>query len=163
MIHRLRAHLEALVGERHPFFSPDHLRQTEQYLCQQFAAAGLTVERQEFEAMGGLYRNVIGTASPMQTVGGEEGSPLILAAHYDTVEDSPGADDNASALAVLLEVAQRIRRRRLRRPVHFVAFSLEEEGLFGSRAYTAHLAAMGQSVYGAAVLECVGYASDEDG
>lgn len=113
--------------------------------------------------MDGLHRNVIGTVRPTQASARETGSPLILAAHYDTVEGSPGADDNASALAVLLEVAHRIGSGRLQRPVQLIAFALEEPGLFGSQAYTAHLAATGQAIQGAIVLECVGYASDEEG
>jgi Zn-dependent M28 family amino/carboxypeptidase len=160
---RLRAHLRALVGERHPLSSPVRLQQTERYLHDQFSQAGLSVTAQEFEALGGIYRNVIGTIDPAPIPPGAEPSSLILAAHYDTVEGSPGADDNASALAVLLEVAHRLGPRRFRRPIRFIAFSLEEEGLLGSRAYAAHLAAAGQSLYGAVVLECVGYARDEEG
>ncbi|MCP9465747.1 MAG: M28 family peptidase [Nitrospira sp.] len=163
MMHRLRAHLEALVGERHPLSAPLHLLQVEEYLRGHFAAAGLTVTTQEFHAMDGLHRNVIGTVHPTQTSAGAITPPLILAAHYDTVEGSPGADDNASALAVLLEVANRIRSERLQRPVQLIAFALEEPGLYGSQAYTAHLAATGQSIHGALVLECVGYASNEEG
>jgi Zn-dependent M28 family amino/carboxypeptidase len=89
--------------------------------------------------------------------------PLILAAHYDTVRGSPGADDNASGLVVLLEVARRIGVEQVRRPIHFIAFCLEEENLFGSRAYAAYLTTTKQRVHGAVVLECVGYASNEEG
>ncbi|MCP9464978.1 MAG: M28 family peptidase [Nitrospira sp.] len=163
MSHRLRAHLEALVGERHPLSAPLHLQQVEQYLVRQLAAAGLAVTTQEFHAMDGLHRNVIGTVRPTPISPKEAGPPLILAAHYDTVEGSPGADDNASALAVLLEVAHRIGSERFQRPVRFIAFALEEPGLFGSQAYTTHLVTGGQSIQGAIVLECVGYASNEEG
>lgn len=113
--------------------------------------------------MGGVYRNVIGTVRPASVQDGEAPPPIILAAHYDTVPGSPGADDNASALAVLLDVAHRLEPRRFRRPIRFIAFSLEEEGLLGSQAYAAHLAATRQSLYGAVVLECVGYARHEEG
>lgn len=160
---RLRTHLDALIGERHPLSSLLHLRHAEQYLRQQFAAAGLVVATHEFNAMGELHRNVIGTLHPTTTSTRETRPPLILAAHYDTVEGSPGADDNASALAVLIEVANRVEPSHLRHPVQFIAFSLEEEGLCGSQAYTAHLIATRQSIHGAIVLECVGYASEEDG
>ncbi len=151
-------HLRVLVGERHPVSSPDRLRSTEDYLAEEFSRFGLDVVRHPFDAFGSTYCNVIGTVRGQQDI-----SPLILAAHYDTVEGSPGADDNASALAVLLEVAQHIRSRPCQRPIHFVAFCLEEEGLLGSRAYAAHLTAMRQSVCGALVLECVGYARNEEG
>ncbi len=156
------AHLRAVVGERHPLSSPARLQQAERYLRDQFSEAGLAVTMHDFEAMGGIYHNVIGAVSPASGQDGKE-PPMILAAHYDTVPGSPGADDNASALAVLLEVAHRIGSHQLRRPIRFIAFCLEEEGLLGSQAYTAYLAATRQSLYGAVVLECVGYARDEEG
>lgn len=159
---RLSAHLQNLVGERHPLSSPVRLQQTEQYLHEQFSEAGLAVTTHAFQALGGTYRNVIGTASPRSIQDGKN-APLIIAAHYDTVVGSPGADDNASALAVLLEVAQRTQHMTLERPVQFIVFCLEEENLLGSRAYTAHLAATQQPIHGAVVLECVGYAKDEEG
>jgi Zn-dependent M28 family amino/carboxypeptidase len=152
-----------LVGERHPLSSPAFLQQTEAYLCEQFSATGLSVRTHEFEAWGGIYRNVIGTARPAAAPRQQALPPLIVAAHYDTVPGSPGADDNASGLAVLLDVAQRIRQTSLSRPVQFIAFCLEEEDLLGSRAYVAHLMARRQPVYGAIVLECVGYARDVQG
>ena len=154
----MMTHLRAVIGERHPVSSPDRLKRTEDYLAEEFHRLSLDVVRHLFDAFGGTYCNVIGTVRGQQDL-----SPLILAAHYDTVEGSPGADDNASALAVLLEVAHRIGSRPCQRPIQFVAFCLEEEGLLGSQAYAAHLAAMQQSVCGALVLECVGYARDEEG
>ena len=160
---RLRTHLQVLVGERHPLSSPAHLQQTERYLYEQFSKLGLTVTTHEFEAMGGIYRNVIGVAHPPSKQGQPVLPPLIVAAHYDTVPGSPGADDNASALAVLLDVAQRITQALLSRPVHFIAFGLEEEGLLGSQAYVAHLTEIREPLHGAIILECVGYARDEEG
>jgi aminopeptidase YwaD len=156
---RLLAHLRALVGERHPDSSPDGLRRAASYLRERFTQLGLTTSNHAFAAWGGTYENVVGTT------GNESLShtPLILAAHYDTVLGSPGADDNASALAVLLEVAQRLNGISVQRPVHFIAFCLEEENLLGSRAYIADLVAARKAVHGAIVLECVGYARGEEG
>ncbi|MEQ1793282.1 MAG: M20/M25/M40 family metallo-hydrolase [Nitrospira sp.] len=128
-------------------------------MSQQFTRSGLAVTSHRFNAWGDSYDNIVGTAAATNSTA----APLILAAHYDTVEGSPGADDNASALAVMLEVARRITPTALTRPVRFIAFCLEEEDLLGSRAYVNHLAATGQAVHGAIVLECVGYASDRDG
>ncbi|MEW6245646.1 MAG: M28 family peptidase [Nitrospirota bacterium] len=165
----LYAHLQALVGERHPQTSPAALLQAEHYLRDQFAALGYEVATHEFEALGGTYRNVIATRLPL-TASARGGPPLILAAHFDTVMGSPGADDNASGVAVLLEVARRLRDLPLGRPVRFIAFNLEEEdlpaerqGLLGSLAYAAHLRATDQNILGAIVLECVGYARSEEG
>ena len=150
-------HLTALARERHPRTSPVALRETAVYLSQQFIRLSLEVSTHRFEALGQTYDNVIGTRPAANATGS---APLILAAHYDTVMGSPGADDNASALTVLLAVARRLKQTVLTRPVQFIAFCLEEENLLGSRAYVAHLRESGQAVYGAIVLECVGYASD---
>ena len=171
-------HLRALIGERHPVSSPASLRQAEEYLTEQFRALGLDVHCHPFDALGGTYRNVVGTM-PMQKgdspstrcIGRSNGypeeglspSPLIIAAHYDTVPGSPGADDNASALAVMLEVARCLRGLPLRRAVRFIGFCLEEEDLIGSLAYVASLRTAHEEIAGAIVLECVGYARTDEG
>lgn len=157
---RLREDLQALVGERHPITSPNRLRQTEAYLHCRFSEAGLAVTTQPFPALGSTLHNVIGTVLP-ESERSQSVPPLILAAHFDTVAGSPGADDNASALAVMLHVAHQVRTMTLARPIRFIAFNLEEENLLGSRAYTALLRNNGESIHGAIVLECVGYASHQ--
>src|SRR5262249_55447951 len=108
------------------------------------------------------YRNVIGTR-PASHPSPATGAPLIVAAHYDTVRGSPGADDNASALAVLLEVARRLRSIPVSREIRFIAFSLEEEDLLGSLGYVSSFKKDGQEIAGVIVLECVGYACATEG
>jgi aminopeptidase YwaD len=159
-LERFTSDLQHLIGERHPEFSPKALRNAADYLKQRFATLGLAVRSHVFPAWGVTYENVIATMSsePASSV-----PPLILAAHYDTVAGSPGADDNASALAVLLEVARQLSGRALGRPVQFIAFCLEEENLLGSRSYATQLKTSAQSIQGAIVLECVGYARQEEG
>ena len=76
---------------------------------------------------------------------------------------SPGADDNASALAVMLEVARCLRGVPLSREVRFIAFCLEEEDLLGSLAYVSWLRESAQKIAGAIVLESVGYACSDEG
>jgi Zn-dependent M28 family amino/carboxypeptidase len=155
-------HLRALIGERHPASSPTALLQAEGYLTEQFKVLGLEVSTHPFNGLGGTYRNVIGTR-PASHPSPESNAPLIVAAHYDTVRGSPGADDNASALAVLLEVARCLRSAPLTREVRFIAFSLEEEDLLGSLAYVSSLRKDGHEIDGAIVLECVGYACETEG
>src|SRR2546422_9149266 len=127
------AHLRALIGERHPVTSPASLRRAEAYLAEQFTHLGLEVSTHSFKALGGTYRNVIATLPPFQASASPL-PPLIIAAHYATVEGSPGADDNASALAVMLEGARNLRRVPLTRSVRLIAFCLEEENSLGRRA-----------------------------
>ena len=155
----LKADLHRLVGERHPLSSPIRLQEAEAYLHRQFSDAGLTVTKQPLQALDGTYHNVIGTARPAKQF--ESAPPLIVAAHFDTVQGSPGADDNASALAVMLQIARQVRAMELARPIRFIAFNLEEENLLGSSAYTALLRKNREAIHGAVVLECVGYASQQ--
>jgi aminopeptidase YwaD len=159
---RLREHLSALVGDRHPATCPEGLRAAADYLAGQFHALGLQVTTHAFEALGGCYRNIIGTLDPCAEPS-SAASPLLIAAHYDTVPLSPGADDNASGLAVMLEAARGLSRTGLGRPVRFIAFCLEEEDLLGSRAYAAQLRAGREDILGAIVLECVGCARSGEG
>lgn len=158
---RLEEDLHALVGERHPLTSPHHLQQAEAYLHRQFSEAGLTATAHDFAALGRTYHNLIVTAPPTSAHG--ELPPLILGAHFDTVSGSPGADDNASALAVILHVARQVQNKKLIRAIRFIAFNLEEENLLGSFAYTSLLRGNCETIHGAIILECVGYASHQQG
>ncbi|MGH7229904.1 MAG: M20/M25/M40 family metallo-hydrolase [Nitrospiraceae bacterium] len=164
--HKLQAHLQALIGDRHPTSAPAKLRETEIYLADRFRRLGLNVASHSFKALGSTYRNVIG-ASPTSRSSSRSGKrsnpPLIIAAHYDTIPKSPGADDNASGLAVMLEAARKLVKVPLNGEVRFIAFCLEEHNLLGSLAYAAHLKETRQALMGAIVLECVGFTSSQDG
>jgi Zn-dependent M28 family amino/carboxypeptidase len=95
--------------------------------------------------------NLLATAgSPGQATGGG----LIVGAHLDTVPGSPGADDNASAVAACLECA-RLLKDRAAGPVRVVLFNREEDGLLGSTEYVADLTA--GAVAEAHVFEMVGF------
>lgn len=157
---RLRRHVQALIGERHPQSSPAGLQRAADYLSKSFQALGFKVTEHAFAAQGGTFHNVVATL-PGATASGA--APLIVAAHYDTVLGSPGADDNASGLAVLLETAARLSRTARPRELRCIAFGLEEDNLLGSRAYVADLRKARQEIHGAIVLECVGYARQAEG
>lgn len=160
---RINRHLKALVGERHPETSPRALRKAAHYLATQFSKSGWTTSGQLVSAWGKVYRNVVATRYPDWPGQGEELPPLLIGAHYDTVSGSPGADDNASGLVVLLEVASRLRTHALARPVWLVAFCLEEQDRLGSQAFASRLKAERRELAGAIILECVGFARSEAG
>jgi len=134
------------------------------FITQSFEAGGYTVTFQPYEVKGQTYRNIIaerrGTEEPDRV--------LIVGAHYDTVEGTPGADDNASGVAVLLELARLHAETRFRKTVRFVAFTLEEPPFFrsrqmGSRVYARSLKERGERVEAMVCLEMVGYYSQEKG
>lgn len=159
---RINRHLEALVGERHPETSPRAFRRAAHYLATQFAKFVAT-GGQLVSAWGKVYRNVVAIRSPDRPRQGEELPHFLIGAHYDTVSGSPGADDNASGLVVLLEVASRLSARPLARPVWLVAFCLEEQDRLGSQAFASRLKAERRELAGAIILECVGFARSETG
>jgi Zn-dependent M28 family amino/carboxypeptidase len=156
---RIRRYLQSLTGERHPDRSPGALKKTAHYLATQFAKSGWAVAHLPFSALGGVYRNILAVKQPCHAVPADYPAPFLIGAHYDTVPDSPGADDNASGLAVLLEVAARLRGIQLSHPVWLVGFCLEEQDRLGSQAFAARLKAEDRALAGAIILECVGFST----
>lgn len=107
-----------------------------EYLERQFQKIGLKAHRQEFDFREddrkGVSRNIL------VVVPGQTDEHVIVGAHYDAVKGSPGADDNASGAAMLLELAREFNATPCRRTILFIAFSGEEIGLLGSHAYLAY-------------------------
>jgi Zn-dependent M28 family amino/carboxypeptidase len=93
---------------------------------------------------------------------------VVLGAHYDTVNGCPGANDNATGVAALLELARRFAMRPHRRTIRFVAFVNEEPPFFrtatmGSVVYANAARARGDRIVGMLALETMGYYSDAGG
>ena len=84
---------------------------------------------------------------------------LEIGAHYDTVDDCPGADDNGSGVIGLLALARYFSLRQLRRPLRFCFFGAEETGLRGSHAHQEYLTREGRAFAGCVVFEMIGYRS----
>jgi Zn-dependent M28 family amino/carboxypeptidase len=160
---RLRAHVAALEGPRHPRTTPAALGEAEAYLGRHLRALGLPVVRPSFECAGAEYHNVVGTL----TGTAPDRPRLLVGAHYDTVPNTPGADDNASGVAALLEVARLVATERLAPTVEFVGFNLEEpQGVryrVGSHAYARAARARGARYAAVLILEMVGYADPRPG
>jgi Peptidase family M28 len=120
----LHEHISALavdIGPRAPSI-PDSLVRAANYIHSFFEDAGLTVSEQNYDCYNQRVTNLLGTV-PASAVAS---AYYVVGAHYDTVPSTPGADDNASAVAVLLELARCVQQRRLKAPVLFAAFTLEE-------------------------------------
>jgi Peptidase family M28 len=154
---RLQAHVAALEGPRHRLAAPAALARAADYVAARLADAGLPVEDRPVDFGGTIFRNVVATR-----VGTNPERPRVLVgAHYDTVPGTPGADDNASGVAALLETAHRLAGDSLEATVEFAAFALEEpQGLdygVGSRVFAREARRLGVSYAGALILEMVGY------
>ena len=154
----LKKRLQHIIGERSPFSSRRHLSIVENYIEKEFQSYGLSVESDTFTYWGRSYRNVIGRSGPNRK------APLIiLGAHFDSVEGTPGADDNASGVAVLLEAARILSRSRLQSQVLFCAFNLEELNMIGSTFFAKKLKAAGAKVGAMISLEMVGFTDSRPG
>jgi Zn-dependent M28 family amino/carboxypeptidase len=156
----LREHVNALtvdIGSRTPL-NGNSLVRAANYIHSVFEEAGLSVREQDYAYSDQRVTNVLAIA---RTAGGASAYYLV-GAHYDTVPGTPGADDNASAVAVMLELARRLRQERLKAPVLFAAFTLEEPPAYltghqGSRMFVRSCQTSGDHVLGAIILEMVGY------
>ncbi len=153
---RLRAHLQVLARPRHARWDPLGLLVVREALLEQLSPLG-AVERHRFNEGAGEGINLI-----LRLPGREpQLAPLLVAAHYDGPPHSPGADDNATGLAALLELAGRWSATPPRRPVWIVAFDQEEWGLLGSRALAQRLRASGQPLKLMLSLEMLGYTAEQ--
>ncbi|MEK7783456.1 MAG: M28 family peptidase [Candidatus Binatota bacterium] len=154
----LKRKLQYIAGERSPLTSPRHLATVENYIEGEFKTFGLRVESDTFTYWGRSYRNVIARAGDARN-----GPLIILGAHFDSVEGSPGADDNASGVAVLLEAARILSGLRLRSQLLFCAFNLEELNMIGSTHFAKRLKAAGAKVRAMVSLEMVGFTDSKPG
>jgi Zn-dependent M28 family amino/carboxypeptidase len=160
----LREHVNALavdIGPRTPL-NGDSLIRAASYIRSVFEATGLLVTDQDYQYHGQRVTNLLATTSKAA----EASAYYLVGAHYDTVPGTPGADDNASAVAVLLELARRFRNKRPKVPVLFVAFTLEEPPAYltghqGSRIFVRSCQSNSNRMLGAIVLEMVGYTAPQ--
>lgn len=149
---RLEAHLQQVAQPRDPDWSPLGHSQVERYIQEQLSKWG-SLESFPFEAGGRLHRNWI-----LKLPGSRSGrQPILIGAHFDAAPATPGADDNASGVAVLLELARHFAAEPASSPLRLVAFDLEERGMVGSGAYAQFLQRQRQSLRLMLSLEMLGY------
>lgn len=130
------------------------------YIAMHFRNAGAEVEFQEFGVESRHYRNVIAR------FGVGNISKVVIGAHYDAYEELPGADDNASGIAALIELAYLFGRHKPAKEIELVGYVLEEPPFFRTRSMGSAVHAESvadQNIMGVVVLEMVGYFSDKRG
>jgi Zn-dependent M28 family amino/carboxypeptidase len=161
---RVERHVTVLagdIGERN-LWHPRQLEAAALYIERMLGSAGYAVARQEFKARGVDVANIeaeaTGTSKPSEIV--------ILGAHYDSVVGCPGANDNATGVAALLEIARLLAGAPLSRTVRFVAFVNEEPPFFqteamGSRRYAERSRERNETIVAMLSLETIGCYSDK--
>lgn len=181
---RLREDVRHLSVDLYPrsYDQFDNIDQAARYIHEQLRLAGARVSYQDVVVEGGIYRNVIGRFGPEP---GAQTAPVrVIGAHYDSFGNvwvatddargyspkthTPGADDNASGVAGLLELARLLGRSAQTRPIELVAFTLEEPPHFrsenmGSAWHARSLRAAGREVEFMLSLEMIGRFSDRPG
>lgn len=149
---RLEHHLKQVVGDRHPYLASANHFFVQQYIQQEFARWG-EVTAHTFRHQGQQHTNWI-LNLPGQS---PHRPPVLVGAHYDSVPGSPGADDNATGIAVLLELACAFAEQPGKSPLRLVAFDLEELGFVGSRHYARDLHQQSEDLKLMLSLEMLGY------
>lgn len=159
-VERLRSHLTPLSTER---YLDTELATARDYLTDALVAYGYTPEQQSFGAGATQGINLVATRPGTDP----EAGALLVGAHYDTVQYSPGADDNASAVAATLEIARLFANYPTPRSLKIVFFDQEERqpdgfGLLGSTAFVENPENVAE-LQGAVILEMLGYVCEETG
>lgn len=161
----LITYVKAVEGFRHGWENTAALEQRADFIEETFRSFGLIVENQEVPFHGKIFRNIIATLKGHT----QEKEWLLLGAHYDAAQGSPGADDNASGVAVLLEAARILCKHKLKNTIQFVAFTLEEPQpqtinfLIGSDHFASETKKAGRKYQAAFILESVGYTDHTEG
>lgn len=161
---RLRDHVEMLSETFYPRNeeNAENLARVAMYIKKVFEEIGVDVSLQTFKTNGREYSNVIASVGP------DTEERIIVGAHYDTAGALPGADDNASGVAGLLELARLLKDTPLPLRVDLAAYTLEEPPYFrneqmGSAHHVKLLQEQGARVRMMLALEMIGYFSDEPG
>ena len=164
LVSNLRRHVDRLAG----LIGPRHLGKPAAFAAaaglveRELADVGYVVTRQTYRAQGHEVANLVA-----ELPGGKRNNELVIVgAHYDTVPSTPGADDYASAVAVMIETARLMRLLQPTRTVRFIAFACEEPphfytGEMGSQVYARSCRERGDDIRGMLCLEMVGYYSAE--
>ncbi len=161
-------YLAETIGERNVFAYPA-LKNTAEYVENSFKQLGYAVTSQEFAVQtktvhAKQVRNIIAVI-PGSTKASEI---VVVGAHYDTADESPGADDNSSGVAALLELARLLKDSHPTRTIRFVAFVNEEPPWFqtenmGSLVYARQARAGKEKIVAAISLEAIGVYYDQPG
>lgn len=160
----LRRHVEALSTQFGPrdFAHPENLDRVAAYVWDAFRAGGAPVREQQYRVEGRTYRNVIAGIGPMTH------ERIIVGAHYDTAGEQPGADDNASGVAAVIELVRLLHAAPPPLRVELAAWTLEEPPNFrtermGSAVHAARLLRERTRVRLMIAVEMIGTFSDASG
>ncbi|MDM9380085.1 M28 family peptidase [Chlorogloeopsis sp. ULAP01] len=158
---QLETHLTQIARDRDPYLASGGHFFVQEYIRASFAQWG-SVDIHTFYVGAKACKNLILNLPAAESQ--KEDLPLILiGAHYDAVPGTPGADDNATGVSVLLELARMFAIEPIRYPIRLVAFDMEEYGLLGSTEYVTKLRQQQQALRLMISLEMLGYCDSTPG
>lgn len=153
---QLLSYLEQVVGERHYSAAPEHLENARQLFATAFNDAGLQTEGHDFVHLQTDMQNIIGRQPGVKN----EAITYIIDGHFDGVPGSPGADDNGSAVAGVLEALRILSQYQFEHSLRFIGFDAEELGLIGSLRYVQNGIKPFEEIEGVLNFEMIGYYDD---
>jgi Zn-dependent M28 family amino/carboxypeptidase len=163
---RLREHVTAIASSPHNTVFPDELERSALYIEGVLAGIGYQVYRQSFRADKNEVRNIEAVIEP--TAAARDAPSLVIGAHYDSYFHAPGANDNGTGVAGVLELARLLAdlRGRSSMRIRLLLFVNEEPPYFktehmGSLVYAKRVKQSGEPVLGMFSLETIGFYSDE--
>lgn len=151
---KLRKHIQTIQDFGPHKTGSDALELVGEYIYNELISTELPVEYVEWSNKDFSGKNIVAT---LQGVGEGDGI-VIVCAHYDTVEVSPGADDDGSGVAIVLMLAEIMSSYSFNSTIKFILFSGEEQGRLGSRFYAKAAKINGDNIVGVFALDKVGYA-----
>ncbi|HKL02449.1 MAG TPA: M20/M25/M40 family metallo-hydrolase [Cryomorphaceae bacterium] len=149
--------LQTVEGERHYTAAPTHLADVRTFIFDAFADAGLQTENHDFIYADTEMANILGRKPGAR----DESITYIIDGHFDGVPNSPGADDNGSAVAGVLEALRILSQYNFEHSIRFIGFDAEELGLRGSQRYVQNAIEPFEEINGVLNFEMIGYYSDE--
>jgi Zn-dependent M28 family amino/carboxypeptidase len=153
---RLHNYLNEIARERDPYMASAGHFFVQEYIRQELAQWG-SVEIHTFQVGNKNCHNLILNLPAQSGTQKQDLPPILIGAHYDAVPGTSGADDNATGVAVLLELARKFAAQPVKYPLRLVAFDMEEYGLLGSADYAALLRQQQQPLRLMMSLEMLGY------
>lgn len=149
--------MQFITGIRHRSTGPVQLQRVKDSISNRFNRYNLQTSVQSFDYSGYTAQNYMGR-QPGTT---KEDTTYILCGHYETVSVSPGADDNGTAVASLLEISRILSAYNFRNTIKFIGFDLEEAGLVGSSRYVSQGIPSYEKIAGVIDFEMIGYYCDQ--
>lgn len=153
---RLHNHLTQIARERDPYLATAGHFFVQEYIHQELSQWG-SVDIHTFKVNNQSFNNLILNLPPQSIGKKRQLPPILIGAHYDAVPGTSGADDNATGVVVLLELARKFAAAPAKYPLRLVAFDMEEYGLLGSTDYARLLRQQQQALRLMMSLEMLGY------